>query len=237
LPVPDIDRAKQAVRERMWALLEREGATPPGVHGCIPAFVGADVAAERLVDLPVWQAAQVVKSNPDTAQWPVRVRALSSGKLLYMAVPRLATPKPFYLLDSGEPPEVAATASDAAKTAPTVSPDEMRPVDLVVTGSVAVNRNGVRVGKGAGYADLEVAMLIEARLIGPNTAIVTTVHPLQVIDEELPEAEYDFTVDLIVTPDEVIPCGPPRRPRGIMPEQVKPEQIAAIPALAKRLQM
>jgi len=44
------------------------------------------------------------------------------------------------------------------------------------------------------------------------------------------------TVHLIVTPDEVIRCGPPRRPHGIMPEQVKPDQIAAIPALARRLQ-
>jgi hypothetical protein len=29
--------------------------------------------------------------------------------------------------------------------------------------------------------------------------IVTSVHPLQVIDEPIPEAEHDFSVDLIVT--------------------------------------
>jgi 5-formyltetrahydrofolate cyclo-ligase len=32
----DIDRAKQAAREQVWNLLEREGAAPPGVHGHIP---------------------------------------------------------------------------------------------------------------------------------------------------------------------------------------------------------
>jgi 5-formyltetrahydrofolate cyclo-ligase len=44
---------------------------------------------------------------------------------------------------------------------------DMRPVDIVVCGSVAVNRQGARLGKGAGYSDIEVALLQEAGLIGP----------------------------------------------------------------------
>ena len=47
---------------------------------------------------------------------------------------------------------------------------------MVVCGSVAVNRRGARLGKGAGYSDIEVALLQEAGLIGPSTVIVTTVH-------------------------------------------------------------
>ena len=42
---------------------------------------------------PTWACggdARVVKAVPDRAQYPVRVRALRAGKLLYMAVPRLA---------------------------------------------------------------------------------------------------------------------------------------------------
>lgn len=60
----------------------------------------------------------------------------------------------------------------------------------------------------AGYSDIEVALLQEARLIGPSTTIVTTVHSLQVVDDELPETKHDFSVDLIVTPDKVIECPP-----------------------------
>jgi 5-formyltetrahydrofolate cyclo-ligase len=30
----------------------------------------------------------------------------------------------------------------------------MRPIDLVITGSVAVARDGARVGKGGGYCDV-----------------------------------------------------------------------------------
>jgi hypothetical protein len=46
------------------------------------------------------------------------------------------------------------------------------------------------------------------------------------------ETEHDFRVDLIVTPDEVIACGAPRRPPGLMWEQLDAAKIAAIPALA-----
>ena len=34
--------------------------------------------------------------------------------------------------------------------------------------------------------------------------IATTVHDLQVLDEDLPEQAHDFRVDLIVTPDRII---------------------------------
>ncbi|MEU0482664.1 5-formyltetrahydrofolate cyclo-ligase [Streptosporangium sp. NPDC006013] len=229
------DQAKQAIRERVWALLEHERAAPPGVHGRIPAFFGADAAADRLAELPVWQAAQVIKSVPDKAQLPVRVRALAEGRLVYMAVPKLAEELPFYLLDPATlivPPAEAASSKVAATVARKIGVDDMRPVDLIVCGSVAVNRHGVRLGKGAGYSDIEVALLQEAGLIGPETTIVTTVHSLQVVDAELPETRHDFSVDLIVTPDEVIECGPPRRPQGLYWDSLSQEKINAIPILA-----
>ncbi len=232
-----IDQAKQDVRERVWALLEGAGAAPVGVRGHIPQFDGAGQAAERLAGLDAWHAAGVVKCNPDKAQLPVRVRALQEGKLLYMAVPRLATPQPFYLLDPAmltTPIGTAATSVGAAGAARTIGVEAMRPVDLIVCGTVAVNRRGVRIGKGAGYSDIEVALLTEAGLIGPETVIVTTVHQLQVVTDELPETEHDFSVDLIVTPDEVIRCGQPRRPRGILVEHLSREQVATIPVLSGR---
>jgi len=233
----DTDRAKQAIRERVWELLERERAVPPSVHGRIPAFFGAEIAADRLAGLPIWRAARVVKAVPDKAQLPVRARALAEGKLVYMAVPKLAEALPFYLLDPAAlpvPPSEAASSKIAAKVARKIGVDEMRPVDLIVCGSVAVNHRGVRLGKGAGYSDIEVALLQEAGLIGPNTTIVTTVHPLQVVDDELPETKHDFSVDLIVTPHETIKCGPARRPNGLYWDSLSQEKIQAIPVLASR---
>lgn len=232
-----IDEAKQALRTQVWDLLEREHAVDRGVHGHIPAFTGAGAAATRLAGLAAWRAARVVKAVPDRAQLPVRERALRDGKLLYMAVPMLADDRPFYVLDPGSltvPPRVAASREGAARVAPKIGVEQMRPVDMVVCGSVAVNRDGARLGKGAGYSDIEVAILQEAGLLGPRTVIVTTVHPLQVVDEAIPETEHDFSVDLIVTAGQVIECGPPRRPRGLYWEHLTPAKIAAIPVLASR---
>jgi len=47
---------KQAIRERIWALLERERAARfPGAKGRIPNFAGAPEAAARLASLPAWR--------------------------------------------------------------------------------------------------------------------------------------------------------------------------------------
>jgi 5-formyltetrahydrofolate cyclo-ligase len=231
------DDAKHAIRDHIWALLEKEHAAPTGVHGRIPAFHGAQQAADRLANLSVWRHARVIKAVPDKAQLPARVRALQDSKIVYMAVPKLAAVKPFYLLDPATltvPPQEAASSKRAASVAPTIGLDDMQPVDLIVCGSVAVNRQGVRLGKGAGYSDIEVALLHEAGLISPATTIATTVHQLQVIDEDLPETDHDFSVDLIITPNEVIECRPPRRPPGLIWDQLTPDQLAAIPVLAQR---
>jgi len=239
LPTADAStqQAKQQIREHVWALLEHHHAVDPGVSGHIPAFVGADAAAVRLAALPAWQAARVIKANPDRAQLPVRVHALEASKTVYMAVPNLATPRPFYLLDPTTlpvPPTKAALHQAAATFAPTVAIDEMPPVDLVVCGSVAVNTDGARVGKGAGYSDLELALLAEAGLIGPHTTILTTVHPLQIIDGPLPETAHDFRVDAVITPDAIITCGGSRRPERVLWDHLSHDKIAAIPVLADR---
>jgi 5-formyltetrahydrofolate cyclo-ligase len=76
-----------------------------------------------------------------------------------------------------------------------------------------------------------VALLTEAGLIGPETTIVTAVHNLQVVDDDLPEARHDFSVDLIVTPDEVIECAQPRRSTGIIPDALTPQMRLDIPVL------
>jgi 5-formyltetrahydrofolate cyclo-ligase len=235
--VSDIDEAKQAVRDRVWRRLIAGGGAPDDSYGKIPGFYGNDRAAERLAGLDLWQRAATVKANPDWAQLPVRIRALKDGKLLYMAVPRMASVEPFYEIDPNTLTVSAEEAADkrgAAQVARRLGVGTMRPVDVVVCGSVAVGRSGVRIGKGAGYSDLEVALLIEAGLVTDDTVIVAPVHGLQVIDEDIPETEHDFSVDIIVTPDEVILCADRRRPRGLVWSDLTAEKIAAVPVLAAR---
>ena len=78
----------------------------------------------------MWQAAGTVKANPDSAQLPVRQRALEDGKTVYMAVPRLAEPEPFFALDPAhlsEPPRKAASIRGASRSARRVTPGRTVP--------------------------------------------------------------------------------------------------------------
>ena len=179
-----------------------------------------------------------MKANPDSAQLPVRQRALEDGKTVYMAVPRLAEPEPFFLLDPdhlADPPRKAASIAGATRSARRVAVAELSPVDLVVSGCVAVGEDGARLGKGGGFADLEFALAGAAGLIGRQTLVVTTVHELQVRPAgSVPTAAHDAPVDLVVTPERVIDCRPRRGPRpvdGIRWGELTPEKIDSIPLL------
>jgi 5-formyltetrahydrofolate cyclo-ligase len=235
-----IEADKQAIREHVWALLrERRVARFPGAEGRIPNFIGAEAAAARLAETKEWGEALALKSNPDAPQLPVRAHALADGKTLFMAVPRLRTARPFLRLDPDRldvAPRAAASIRGAERHGEPVPVEEVPHLDLVVCGSVAVDRRGARVGKGGGFSDLELGLLVETGAIDDETVIATTVHPLQVLDGSLPETAHDFRVDLVVTADGVHrPRGRSRRrPEGILWDDLSPQKIAEIPALTAR---
>lgn len=231
--------AKRSLREEVWAVLSDAGvARFPGAHGRIPNFTGAEDAAERLRGVDAWRTARAVKANPDSPQWPVRQRALADGLVVYMAVPRLADEHPFFLLDPDRldtTPRKASSIKGAAAHGRTVAVDDLDPVDVVVTGCVAVDAAGARLGKGGGFSDLEFALASAAGLIGPRTLVVTTVHPLQVLDPGLiPMSEHDVPLDVVVTPEEVLHCDRAHpRPTGIRWDELTDEKVAAIPLLGR----
>jgi len=232
-------KTKEALREEIWALMEKERvALFPGAQGRIPNFVGAESCARLLAESFLWKRAKVIKVNPDSPQRAIRRMALEQSKILYMAVPRLRSPKPFIELN---PKRLKASAYGASsiKGAATygrpASLDEMEKIDLIVCGSVAVNRRGARVGKGGGYSDLEYALLREHGKVTPETPIVTSVHALQILDGELPMTEHDIPLNAIITPQELIDIRPRYpKPKGIYWEILPPEKIEGIPVLKAR---
>lgn len=222
--------------------MRRAGAARfPGAEGRIPNFVGAEAAAERLRACPEWQAATTLKANPDSPQLPVRQRALEDGKTLFMAVPRLAEARPFFLLDPVSlpvPPRRAASIAGASRYGRAVELEALAPVDLIVAGCVAVSADGARLGKGGGFSDLEYALGCELGLIGRATVTATTVHEVQVLDTgRIPMTAHDFPLDLIVTPERVIRCRRGRRPArrggGVRWDELTGEKIAAVPVLGR----
>ena len=229
------DMDKQDLRERVWDELEASGEArfpfPP--HGRIPNFAGAGEAADRLADTDAWREAEAVKSNPDAPQLPVRRRALREGKTVYMAVPRLREAECFVELDPVvlKDTDAAATVSGMDEHGRQVGPDAMPPIDLVVSGSVAVDGSGNRVGKGEGYSDLEWGVLSELGLVGAETPVVTTVHELQVREEDWTTDAHDVPMDRVVTPERVVETGASGKPEGIDWEALSAERLEEIPVL------
>lgn len=232
-------KTKDAIRGEIWKLLQqRKVARFPGAEGRIPNFIGAEACARILAETSFWKKANVIKVNPDSPQRAIRHKALEAGKIVYMAVPRLHSDQPFIELDPKNlncSAYVASSIKGAAQHGRPVSLDEVREIDLIVCGSVAVNRAGARVGKGGGYSDLEFALLTEGQKIGPKTPIVTSVHTLQIVEENIPMTEHDIPLTAIVTSEEVIEVPLSfRRPRGIYWKILPEGKIAAIPVLQKR---
>lgn len=232
---------KDQLRSEIWSLLKQEKAVIRDPFGHIPNFSGAEEAAKNLAQLPIWREAKTIKCNPDSPQIPVRLQALKDDKRLYMAVPKLTNTRCFVeltaeiLQQNNVGLEEGAIARQALKFGRLVSFTEMQPIDLVMVGCVAVTPNGGRTGKGAGFADLELAMLKNFGLIESNTPIITTVHPLQIVaDFRLPMQAHDWALNWIVTPLEVIETNANYpRPTGLNWDTIRPEQYQKIPILRK----
>lgn len=167
----------------------------------IPNFEGSDKTAELLATLPEWKRAKIVFANPDFAQRPVRELALKEGKILIMATPRLK--KGYLKIDPKNvkgKEEEASTITGAFKFGKPL--EEFLKPDLIITGCVAVDKNGWRLGKGGHFGDIEIKTFQEK--FG-KIPVITTVHDLQ-ITEKVPYNKFDTKVDYIITPTKIIKC-------------------------------
>ena len=228
---------KQSARRAVWDRLqaERLAVFPFPPHGRIPNFKGAREAARRLFTLPPWRDARAIKVNPDSPQAAVREEALRRGIAVYVPTPRLAGG--FRRLDPARiPSDRFAEAAERAnwdRFAEEVPLDALPHFDAIVVGSVAVTRDGRRAGKGAGYADLEYAILRE--LGHPPAPVATTVHGVQIV-EDFPATANDLPLSAIATPEEtVIVARPPPAPAGVQWERIGPDELAAMPVLRELL--
>jgi len=199
----DVKTAKKLLREEIWNKLETKGVArfPLPCYGRIPNFAGSEKTAEKVRLLNEWKEARIVFANPDYAQQKVREFALLDGKVLVMASPKLkhgyvvVDPKDVKGLES-----LASTIRGAFKYGKMVNAQEIPKPDLIVEGSVAVDMDGHRLGKGGGYGDVEIKTL---KTMFGFIPIITTVHEIQVV-ETVPFEEKDEKVAIIVTPTRII---------------------------------
>lgn len=201
----EIPKEKEELRNKIWELLEQKKVAifPLPVFGRIPNFEGSDKAANLARTLPEWEKAKVIFANPDYAQKKVREFALKEGKILIMASPRLK--HGFLQIDPQKVKgreEVASTIKGAFRYGKEVEKEMPKP-NLIVTGCVAVDPLGWRLGKGGGYGDIEIKRIKDQ--FG-EIPVLTTIHPLQMV-ESVPHLNHDTEVDIIVTPEKVYRVG------------------------------
>lgn len=229
--------SKDAARAAVWRALgeARAARFPFPIEGRIPNFKGAEAAAKRLFTLAPWSSARTLKVNPDSPQKPVREEALRRGIVYYMPTPRLAAG--FRRFDPARiPPDryaEAAALSTSGRWGELVPLHALPRFDAIVAGSVAVTRNGKRAGKGAGYSDLEFAILRE---LGHAPApVATTVHPLQIVDD-FPREDIDLSLAAIATPEAcIVVKNPFPAPAGIDWSRLTEADLDAMPVLKELL--
>ncbi|XP_076658377.1 methenyltetrahydrofolate synthase domain-containing protein lost isoform X1 [Halictus rubicundus] len=216
---------KHSFRQQIWDYMMKNELVnfPLGIYNRTPNFKGANKAAARLIELEEFKNAKIIKINPDKPQDTVRFLALKANKEILVPIPRLRShlflhvkPVPgmnkkelrslskiYGLMEAGEPLGV----------------DSKIKVDLVIMGSVCVSREGYRLGKGKGFADLEFATMMRMGAVNQDTTVIATVHDCQVLDSLPPTLfkEYDVPVDIIVTPTQTIIVNPRlKKPTGIV---------------------
>jgi 5-formyltetrahydrofolate cyclo-ligase len=217
--------------------------TAPGVgrfpnrSGFVPNFEGVDSAVKNLIRLSIWKRARVVHIDQSAPLAGVRRAALREGKTVYVTIPGLRGERCFIELDPGRMGRrgtLTASLRGARMLGRPVAPSEMQPVDLLLVGSVAVTRQGARVGSGRGPLDLEYGVLRQSGRVRESTPIVTLVHPVQIVHERIPMRAHDVPVDFVVTPDHSLAA--PNlypRPRGILWSLLTPERVRRSPVLQR----
>jgi len=243
---------KDQIRHQVWPKL-REVALPDSrFHYDFASFIadfdGSEEATRRLAELPCFRHADVVFITPDNCLEELRYLALRQGKTVLVTTYGIR--RGFWILD----PHVINTAEkqrlasfldvmEKPGLGRHITLAEMQrrnlKVELMVTGTGAINLAGVRFGKGHGFFDLEWGMLSSIGVVTDQVPCIATVHDCQVLDEELHPEIFDTVCDFIVTPSRVITAVEsalvPKPHCGIFWDKLQPGMLDDIPPL-KELQ-
>lgn len=239
---------KDIVRQRVWPRLREVAIADSRFHYDFSSFIadfeGSGDAVRRIVQLPCFQHAKVVFITPDNCLEELRYEALEHGKLVLVTT--YAIRRGFFLLDprtidTSEKRRQASLldAMERPGMANAVSLRDLKEqnlkVDVLVTGTGAINGAGIRLGKGHGFFDLEFAMLLTLGLVNMDTPCVAIVHDCQIVDENILTEEFDTVCDFVVTPSKVIEVGrhhAVKKPTcGVLWERLQENMLGDIPPL------
>lgn len=234
---------KADVRARIWDQL-RDVAYPDSrfhydFSSFIADFIGSEDANKTLLAQPCLRESTCIFITPDNCLEFLREQTLKAG--IKVLTTTYGIRRGFKLLDptiiESTLYNYASTLDGMEKVATSVSLADIVHMDLqvglMVTGTGAINDQGIRFGKGHGFFDLEWAMLYSMGVVDPQTVTAAIVHDCQVLREVLVPEPYDTVCDLVVTPTAIFRAdGAVAKPScGILWDRLEPNMLEDIPPL------
>ncbi len=187
-------------------------------------------SAELLRRSPAYRKAKQVFVDPGPDLQQVRINCLADGKELVM--PSAGLKEGFYFFKpytiSFRELAFAVSSKGAAKFAKRLSEKQVTALDLnlVVTGAVAVDRHGGRLGDGSGFFDLSYAILLSVGAMSKNAPVAALIAKEQIVEGHLPVCCWDVPASLLVCQDEVHTLADTPTPSGeIYWDQLSPKRI------------
>ena len=220
-------KVRWLVWDRLVEVARPDSRFDMDVSHFVPDFEGRERCDAQVQALPDYAQAEIVFIAPDNSLEALRLDALRKGKRV--VVPTFGLRRGLLLLDGARMDTadmpLAATLDGMERFAAVLTLDDLRrldPVGVVLTGAVAVTRQGLHFGGGDGYFDLEWALLRHCGLASPTTAVIAVVHSCQLLDVDVRPGPHDAVADLIVTPEGAVePVTALPKPDGLRWEEFR----------------
>jgi 5-formyltetrahydrofolate cyclo-ligase len=170
-------------------------------------------AAEKLRSMREYRDAATVFATPEESLHQARINCLVDGKGLVMPGPSIR--KGFFLLPahsvSFQNLSAAATYKGLEKHGQLLKNDaiEKLSLGLLLTGSLAVDLEGGRIGDGKGFFDLCCAIFQELGALEQNWTALTFIREEQISLDLLPQDKWDIKMSGAVTPYRMHVFNPP----------------------------
>ena len=193
--------------------------------------------AEKLRGLQVYRDVTTVFATPDEALHQARINCLVDGKNLVMPAPSIR--KGFYLLPAHSLPfkdiSAAVTYRGLEKHGQLLKSQAipMLHVGLLLTGSLAVDTAGGRLGDGTGFFDLGCALLHEFGGLQREKTVLTIILEEQISGELLTQDAWDIRMSGALTPSTIHMFAPPFQKPMIFWDQLPMDRIKRIDPLWK----
>lgn len=171
--------------------------------GCAPPSTVAGKIAERIRRMDEYRNAKTIFMMPSPLLFQARINCLLDGKVLLMPSPALKSGfyrvKPFSIPFS----DLAYGTSLKGITlfGRKVQGKQLQgiAVDLALTGCVALDQKGGRLGEGTGFFDLSMGLLGTMGCVTEQTPVGCVAGELQMSQDDLPCESWDIGVDFLVS--------------------------------------